>query len=160
MTVTARIFVDYGFFTVSIGENTSPIPYEFSVIPDPKAHDQLVAWRPGELTVSTAMRFGELPVDVTASEAEPPPVELGDNDELDEITIRPRGNEVIVAGFAWDTSQVCDPLPESPSGFYRARMIATDRVMDVDEPTERFHLYLWPCQPGHSRVTRQVKHLE
>ena len=159
MTVTARIFIDYGSFTVLIGESTSGDPYGFVTGDEISARGHLIAWRAGTLTVATAQRFGTLPVDVTVSESEPSPPQLGEDDELDEITIKPRGRDIIVTGF---DDSVCleDPLPASPSGYYRARMIASGRVMDAEEPVERYHLHLWPCEPIHSRVTLQVKHLE
>ncbi|WP_394254786.1 hypothetical protein [Pseudoclavibacter helvolus] len=158
MTVTARLLIDYGSFTVSIGESNSGDPYDFVTGDEISARGHLIAWRAGTLTVATAQHFGELIVEVTVSEEAPRAAELGEDDELDEITIKPRGREVVVAGFAGDTSEICDPLPESPSGFYRARMIASGRVMDAEEPNERYHLHLWPCEPAHPRVTLQVQH--
>lgn len=154
-----RIWTDYATFYLHLGAWTGTNAYDEVSTFEFLSRGELMEWHPnGTMTVSTGMQIGELEVAVHVSETSPGAVALLADQELDELTVRPSGRGISLTGF--DNSYPVDvELPESASGLYRVRLVATGRAMDLDEPDERFDFFIWPVPSEEPRELRQLKML-
>ncbi|WP_282857464.1 hypothetical protein [Pseudoclavibacter helvolus] len=154
-----RIWMDYGTFYVHLGEWTGTNAHDDVSTFEFTTRGELMEWNPhGTITVSSGMRMGELTVNVSVTADSPAPAVLLEDQELDEITVRPTGRRISLTGFT-DGYDVDAELPESTSGLYRVRLVATGRAMDLEEPDERFDFLIWPVTSEEPRELRQLKML-
>ena len=127
-----KIFIQYGSFTVHVGLPDGP-PSETDALDVMEAH-HLMEWSAGAFLIATGMQVGELTLNLTMLNEQPPLASLEENQELDEVTFRPNGTALVVIGF--DMSEpVSEVLPHSATGLYRARLIATGRETDASDPS-------------------------
>ncbi|MBF4459420.1 hypothetical protein [Pseudoclavibacter sp. VKM Ac-2867] len=156
MTAAPRsVDVQYGTFVVGIGDWTgADIAVAIGAYPPAEGH--IVAWDSGVLTVATGIRVGVVSVTVSALAGPPLDESLPEGRELDELTVRPSGKQLVLMGFD-DSFDLEVSLAESHAGLYRVRCVAQGRDPEADEPDEQFHVSIWPATKEKPRITTALR---
>ena len=130
-----------------------------SVLGPPLTFDNgLACVRPGGIVVFTGISSGPVLVAVDARDTPPESLDIGDWEEVVEISTHAPVGRMVVSGVFSDAP----PLPvltTAGPGDYRVRLHARGRDSAVDlgvtEPTEDYLVIAWPAPPAPEAIMKR-----
>lgn len=122
-------------------------------------HNGLVRVADGVTIVMTGVHTGDVEVTVALHATEPAP-EIGDWQEIVEVSAHSASGDLTVRGVMDDLDEELPALSFRGPGNYRLRIHARGRDTAVDlapdEITEWYVIQAWPAPAGEARVLRQT----
>ncbi|WP_405961309.1 hypothetical protein OG235_37245 [Streptomyces sp. NBC_00024] len=124
-----------------------------------RGHNGLLRVSEGATVVMTGIHTGDVDVTVILHQAEPPP-DIGDWQEIVEISAYSASGELMVRGIMDDLDEELPVLSFNGPGSYRLRVHARGRDTAVDlapdEVTEWYLIQAWPAPAQDVAVLRQT----